>query len=118
VRVADPGLFLREIVGTDGEFTKDEITFQIRNIIVQEVSRVLAQSGIPVLDMAANTDDLGKLVATPIAPVAAYGLTIPEFYIENISLPAGGRGRARQADLDGDRGRPLALHAVPARPRR
>jgi len=88
VRVSDPGLFLIEIVGTDGEFTKDEITFQIRNIIVQEFSRVIAQSGIPVLDMAANTSDLGALVAEKIsATVAAYGLSIPEFYIENISVP-------------------------------
>ncbi len=38
--------------------------------------------------MAANTADLGKLVAEAIAPtIAAYGLAIPEFYIENISLP-------------------------------
>src|SRR6056297_2400091 len=89
VRVTDPGLFLIEIVGTDGEFTKDEITFQIRNIIVQEFSRVIAQSGIPVLDMAANTGDLGKLIASAIDPtMKQYGLTIPELYIENISLPA------------------------------
>jgi membrane protease subunit (stomatin/prohibitin family) len=88
VRVTDPARFMSEIVGTDGDFTKDEITFQIRNIIVQEASRVLAAAGIPVLDMAANTADLGKLVATRIAPtIAAYGLTIPELYIENISLP-------------------------------
>lgn len=88
MRVSDPAKFLREIVGTDGEFTADEISFQIRNIIVQEFSRVIASSGIPVLDMAANTQDLGKIVATAITPsVAAYGLTIPEFYIENISLP-------------------------------
>ena len=76
MRVADPAVFLREIVGTDGEF------------ILQEVSQVLAKSGIPVLDMAANTADLGKLVATAIAPkITEYGLSIPEFYIENISLP-------------------------------
>ena len=88
MRVTDPGRFMSEIVGTDGEFTSDEISFQIRNIIVQEFSRSLAGSGIPVLDMAANTADLGKLVATAIAPqVAEYGLTLPEFYIENISLP-------------------------------
>jgi len=88
VKVADPAKFLTEIVGTDGEFTKDEVTFQIRNIIVQEFSRAIAQSGIPVLDMAANTADVGKLVAEAIDPViAAYGLTLPELYIENISLP-------------------------------
>jgi len=88
VRVTDPAKFMTEIVGTDGEFTTDEITYQIRNIIVQEFSRVVASSGIPVLDMAANTSDLGKLIATAISEtVAGYGLTIPELYIENISLP-------------------------------
>jgi membrane protease subunit (stomatin/prohibitin family) len=88
MRVADPAKFMQEIVGTDGEFTADEISFQIRNIIVQEVSQVLAKSGIPVLDMAANTADLGRLITTAIAPkISEYGLSIPEFYIENISLP-------------------------------
>jgi membrane protease subunit (stomatin/prohibitin family) len=87
-RVSDPARFMAEIVGTDGEFTMDEISFQIRNIIVQAFSRIIAGSGIPVLDMAANTADLGKLVAGEItAVVAEYGLEIPEFYIENISLP-------------------------------
>lgn len=88
IRVADPGRFMTEIVGTDGEFTTDEISFQIRNIIVQEAARTLAASGIPVLDMAANTADLGGLIARAITPaVAAYGLEVPEFYIENVSLP-------------------------------
>lgn len=89
VRVTDPARFLTEIVGTDGEFTMDEISFQIRNIIVQEFSRVVAGSGIPVLDMAANTADLGKLIAAEISgTLAEYGLEMPELYIENISLPA------------------------------
>ena len=88
VRVTAPAKFLVEIVGTDGEFTMDEISFQIRNIIVQEFSRTLAQSGIPVLDMAANTRELGQLVAKEISgQIAEYGLMLPELYIENVSLP-------------------------------
>ena len=88
MRVTDPGLFMTEIVGTDGEFTSDEISLQLRNVIVQEFSRMIAGSGIPVLDMAANTQDLGRIVATAIEPtISQYGLSIPEFYIENISLP-------------------------------
>jgi membrane protease subunit (stomatin/prohibitin family) len=88
MRVTDPGKFMTEIVGTDGEFTADEISFQIRNVILQEASRVLASAGIPVLDMAANTADLGRIITTAITPkIAEYGLTLPEFYIENISLP-------------------------------
>ena len=89
MRVADPGKFLTEIVGTDGEFTTQEIEFQIRNHIVTHFSQIIASSGIPVLDMAANTIDLGKLVVDRIAPmVAEYGLELPAFYVENISLPA------------------------------
>lgn len=89
MRVSDPARFMSEIVGTDGDFTRDEITYQIRNVIVQEFSRAIAASNIPVLDMAANTDQLGRLVAKAIAPVIeAYGLILPEFYVENISLPA------------------------------
>jgi len=88
IKVVDPALFLQEIVGTDGEFTMDEIRYQIRNIIVQEASRVMAASGIPVLDMAANTADMGKLIAAEVSKVLkGYGLVMPEFYIENISLP-------------------------------
>ena len=88
IRVREPARFMVEIVGTDGEFTMDEISFQIRNIIVQEFSRAIAGSGIPVLDMAANTADLGKLIVAEVAPVLEqYGLEMPEFYIENISLP-------------------------------
>lgn len=88
VRVTDPAKFLIEIVGTDGEFTMDEISYQIRNIIVQEFSRVIASCGVPVLDMAANTKDLGRMVADAISQnIAAYGLNLPELYIENISLP-------------------------------
>ncbi|MCC5955010.1 MAG: SPFH domain-containing protein [Natronohydrobacter sp.] len=88
VRVKDPVPFMREIVGTDGDFTQDKIAGQIRNIVVQKVSRVLAASGIPALDMAANTKDLSDVVAKAIAPtLEEYGLEMPELYIENISLP-------------------------------
>jgi membrane protease subunit (stomatin/prohibitin family) len=88
VRVQDAATFLREIVGTDGDFTQEKIAGQIRNIVVQKVSRVLAASGIPALDMAANTKDLSDVVSQAIAPtLAEYGLSMPELYIENISLP-------------------------------
>ena len=89
MRVADPAKFLTEIVGTDGEFTTQEIEFQIRNVIVSTSARSSRRRGIPVLDMAANTIELAKIVHERIAPmIAEYGLELPAFYIENISLPA------------------------------
>ena len=50
---------MTEIVGTDGEFTSDEISFQIRNVIVQEASQVLAKSD---MGLAAR---YSELVADP-----------------------------------------------------
>ncbi len=89
IRVADPATFMREIVGTDGEFTTDEITSQIRNIIVSRFTNAVAKSGIPVLDMAANMDELSNIIADLVSPqLAEYGLEMPMLMIENISLPA------------------------------
>src|SRR4030042_1278898 len=34
IRVSDPRVLIREIVGTDGHFTTGEITEQLRNLIV------------------------------------------------------------------------------------
>lgn len=88
IRVIDPAKFMSEIVGTDGEFTTEEITVHIRDVIVQEFSRAVANSGIPALDMAANLQELGKIVREAMGPsVAQFGLELPDFVIESISLP-------------------------------
>ena len=55
---------------------------------MQAFTRIIAASGITVLDMPKNTSDLDKLMAGTIAnTVAQYGITISELYTENISLP-------------------------------
>ncbi|MFN3260372.1 MAG: SPFH domain-containing protein [Pikeienuella sp.] len=87
-RVIDPALFLREIVGTDGEVTTEEVTFQLRNVIVSRFAVALAASGIPALDLAANMGELAELLRKKIAPeLAEYGVETPALMIENISLP-------------------------------
>jgi membrane protease subunit (stomatin/prohibitin family) len=88
IRVADPAKFLKEVVGTDGEVVTEEVTAQLRNIIVSRFSAKIAASGIPVLDMAANTDELAKLLRERVSPeLAELGLELPSLFIENISLP-------------------------------
>ena len=39
IKVKDAGTFVKEIVGTDGEFTSDELVNQLRNIIASKVYR-------------------------------------------------------------------------------
>ncbi len=89
IRVNDPTLFIKEIVGTDGRFTTSEIVAQLRNIVVARFSDAVAESGIPVLDLAANYDELGKFVTQKIKDeFGAYGLDLTKLLVENVSLPS------------------------------
>lgn len=88
IRIKDAKKFLKEIVGTDGHFTTDEVTEQLRNLLVTRFTNVVAESKIPVLDLAANYDELSKFVSTKISPeFEELGIEITKLLIENISLP-------------------------------
>ena len=87
-RVADPVTFLKEVFGTSDLFTTEGVEGQIKRTIVSSLSDTLAQSKIPALDLAANYDELSGYALQVIAPkVAALGLKLESFVIENISLP-------------------------------
>ena len=88
VRVTGPENFIREIVGTDGSFTTDEITEQLRNLIVSRFADIIGESKMPVLDMAGNYDELGKFISDRILnDFDQYGLQVSKLLVENISLP-------------------------------
>lgn len=89
VRVDDARKFMQEIAGTDGHFTVDEVSDQLRNLIVTRFTSVVAGSGIPVLDMAANNEQFSDYITQKIAPeFADYGLKLTKILVENISLPS------------------------------
>ncbi|OQX74107.1 MAG: antifreeze protein [Campylobacteraceae bacterium 4484_4] len=88
LRIEDPAKFIREIVGTDGHFTVDEISNQLRNIIVSRFTDIVANADIPVLDLAANYTQLAEYITQKLAKeFYEYGLELTKFLIENISVP-------------------------------
>lgn len=88
IRISDPCVFIKEIAGTDGQFSTDEISHQLRNLIITFFSDALGEANIPVLDLAANYHELGSLIRPPLdQQCQQYGLTLTTFLIENISLP-------------------------------
>ncbi len=88
IRVKEPAVLIRQIVGTDGRFTVEEIVNQLRNLIVSRFAEIAGQSKIPVLDMAANYGELGEFLTKRIAPeFETYGLELTKLLVENISLP-------------------------------
>lgn len=88
MRISDPVKVIREVAGTDGHFTADEITEQLKNIIMTRFADVLASSKIPAIDMAAQYDELSKLIQEKISEeYEEYGFELSKFLIENVSFP-------------------------------
>lgn len=88
VRVGDGAKFLRDVVGTDGEFDISEIVGQLKRSLVSRFTSALGRSGIPALDLASNYDEIAaKLKPTLDQDFEELGLQLSKFFIENISLP-------------------------------
>lgn len=88
IKVIDAGKFIREIAGTQAHFTTEEVTEQLRNLIVTRFTDAVGESKIPILDLAANYDELSKFISGKINPeFGEYGLEVTKFLVENISLP-------------------------------
>src|SRR4051812_25378803 len=87
--ISDPKLFLKEVAGSDQHFRLDEFADTMRSRIVSLFSEALAQSKVPVLDVATRYSELGTALLPLINPVTTskYGIEFTSFVIENVSLP-------------------------------
>lgn len=88
--ITDSRLFLREVAGSDHDFTLDEFTGTMRSRIVSVFSDALANANVPVLEAAKRYRELGEALLPAINPIltAKYGLALTSFVLENISLPS------------------------------
>ena len=88
-RITDPAVFLREVVGTAGLFTTDEINAQLKRKLVSALADTIGETKIPVLDLVAHYMDLGDAMRQRLTGwfQENYGITLTDFVIENISVP-------------------------------
>jgi len=87
-KVIDAGKFIKEVAGTEGEYTTDEVNGQLRSLIVNKFTNAAGQGNLPIEKFAANLDDLSKLCTDKLnEDFDAYGLKITRFVIENVSMP-------------------------------
>ncbi|MDQ3814603.1 MAG: SPFH domain-containing protein [Armatimonadota bacterium] len=87
--IVNPQLFLKEVAGSDQHFRLDEFADTMRSRIVSLFSEALAESKVPVLDVAARYSELGEALLPLINPVvtAKYGIQFKSFVVENVSVP-------------------------------
>lgn len=89
LKAVDPKALLKELVGTNAEFSSDDLSELMRSIITQAFTDMLGTSKIAALDLASHYQEMAvelrKLVVERIDD--EYGLDIPQLFIVNVSLP-------------------------------
>lgn len=87
-RVTDAKVFMKEVFGTNAVYTVDDVTDQLKPMLIQGITDAIAEAKISALDLAANYKEFaGSVMETCQKEFTEYGLTLTKFVIENISLP-------------------------------
>nr|WP_290228184.1 SPFH domain-containing protein [Trichocoleus desertorum] len=88
IRVADPAQLIRQLVSTDGLFQVDEVSDQIRNMIITAFATWFGRGNIPLFDFASRYGEMGDTIRAGMQPeVQQFGLELTQLLIESVSLP-------------------------------
>ncbi|WP_028313578.1 SPFH domain-containing protein [Desulfatibacillum aliphaticivorans] len=88
MRIKDPAKFIREIVGTDGNFSTSEISSNLRGKIGMRIKEVMPETGIPILDLEGKVMMLGEMLVDRINPsFKEFGLQLTEVQVQDLGLP-------------------------------
>lgn len=89
LKAVDPKALLEELVGTDQEFSADEVSEMMRSIINTSLADILGKSETAALDLAGRYQELSAQLRQEVASRIddEYGLDLPQLFIVNISLP-------------------------------
>ncbi|MGQ9467275.1 MAG: SPFH domain-containing protein [Anaerolineae bacterium] len=86
MQVAEPQLFVNQIVGAQGLYRTADIERFLRSIIITKLTDLLGELGRSILDIPAMIEELAAGVTAKAAPdFAARGLALKSVYIESIS---------------------------------
>ena len=88
IRVKDPGIFVRDLVGTDNRFTTAEIQENLRGKIGVRIKELMPELGIPVIEMEAKVVEMGNRLRDKLQPdFDGLGLELVEVQVQDVGLP-------------------------------
>ena len=88
IRVKDPAIFIKDISGTEGRFTTDQIQENLRGKIGLRIKEVMPELGLSVIDLEAKVTQMGGMLRERISgDFEAMGLELCEVQVQDIGLP-------------------------------
>jgi len=88
MRLADARTFFTQVVGTRATTSTEDIEGQVRSLVLAGFSDALAESRIPVLDIAARCDEVAQAARRGLdARFRELGLDLTHLVVESVSLP-------------------------------
>ncbi|HOM16822.1 MAG TPA: SPFH domain-containing protein [Thermoguttaceae bacterium] len=87
-RCVDAALLVNTLVGTQGRYTTEQVTQQLRDGIVARLADVLGTVRIGMLELPARYDEVSSALRLRVAEdFARYGLELVDFFISAITPP-------------------------------
>lgn len=87
-QITDAGKFVKEIAGTNSEYSTEKILTQLRGTVVAKFTDILGESDLTIDKIARNQDEIGKIAIDKLnQEFVSYGLRLTTFYVENVSMP-------------------------------
>jgi len=88
IRVTDAKTFLVDLVGTEEDFTTEDIEANLRGKVGIRVKEVMPEIGVPIIDLSGKVVVVGDKIRERIAPdFEKLGLELCEVQVQNIGLP-------------------------------
>ena len=88
IRVAEPLVFINNLVGQDDSFRTDEIEDYLRDLIVSHVNDWLGTNMKSILDLPGHYKEFAEAMKPHLnQAMAKFGLVLEEFFINNFNLP-------------------------------
>ncbi len=88
IRVHDPKIVLRDLVGTKAVFTTEDIEENLRGKVSTKIKEAMPGLGVPVIDLNSKISVLGdKLKEVLAKDFGAMGFELNEVQVQSISLP-------------------------------
>src|SRR5690348_12868141 len=88
IRAKDGGVIVKDLVGTEGRFTVEQVEENLRGKIGLRIKELMPELGISVIDMSAKVYEMGNALRDRLqSDFGALGLELVEVQVQNVGLP-------------------------------